>query len=233
MSEDSTSGLNDVTSGGNSGSDDTTTPQTSSSLQTPRGVSDDEFVLDRCVAIVFTHFTIMDFGGMWDPTRRLEACSHFAPTPTIFSARVRSTTGRYCFHRCLSVHGGRGDPNQDQDRVPPPLPSTPSEGQGISPVRTRTEYPPPPPPPRQEMPRTGYTPREDFLVLAKFLVLSTLPYSFLNFRNTFILSLVFPWWRRVYCLVVVIAVKPGPASWCHRSYRTLTTSEYQRYHGNG
>ena len=24
--------------------------------------------------------------------------------PTIFTARVHSTTGRYCFHRCLSVH---------------------------------------------------------------------------------------------------------------------------------
>ena len=52
-SEDSsTFGLNDVMSNGNSGSDDTTTPQTSSSLQTPRGVSDDEFVLDRSVPTV-------------------------------------------------------------------------------------------------------------------------------------------------------------------------------------
>ena len=52
-SEDSsTSGLNDVTSNGNSGSDDTTTPLTSSSLQSPRGVSDDEFVLDRSVLML-------------------------------------------------------------------------------------------------------------------------------------------------------------------------------------
>ena len=27
----------------------------------------------------------------------------------IFTARVRSTTGRYCFHRCLSVHRGGGE----------------------------------------------------------------------------------------------------------------------------
>ena len=26
------------------------------------------------------------------------------------TARVRSTTGRYCFHRCLSVHRGGGQP---------------------------------------------------------------------------------------------------------------------------
>ena len=48
---------------------------------------------------------------------------------SVFTARVRSTTGRYCFHRCLSVHrgGGRGGtrvryPPQGgtQVRVPPP-----------------------------------------------------------------------------------------------------------------
>ena len=49
MSEDSTSGLNDASSGANDGSDETTTPQTSSSMHTPRGISDDEFVLDRYV----------------------------------------------------------------------------------------------------------------------------------------------------------------------------------------
>ena len=32
----------------------------------------------------------------------------------VITARVRSTTGRYCFHRCLSVHGGGGGV-----RVPP------------------------------------------------------------------------------------------------------------------
>ena len=29
---------------------------------------------------------------------------------TIITARVRSTTGRYCFHRCLSVHRGGSGP---------------------------------------------------------------------------------------------------------------------------
>ena len=45
----------------------------------------------------------------------------------IFTARVRSTTGRYCFHRCLSVHRGGGGV-----RVPPPgggtWPGTPRGG---------------------------------------------------------------------------------------------------------
>ena len=35
----------------------------------------------------------------------------------VITARVRSTTGRYCFHRCLSVHRGGGGV-----RVPPPPP---------------------------------------------------------------------------------------------------------------
>ena len=44
----------------------------------------------------------------------------------IITARVRSTTGRYCFHRCLSVHRGGGpvDPSLNTPpgggvRVPP------------------------------------------------------------------------------------------------------------------
>ena len=33
---------------------------------------------------------------------------YFVKYSSIFTARVRSTTGRYCFHRCLSVHRGGG-----------------------------------------------------------------------------------------------------------------------------
>ena len=67
----------------------------------------------------------------------------------LITARVRSTTGRYCFHRCLSVHrGGEGGSGQ----VPPP---PPPRGSG---------YPPSPPggtevrvPPRG-VPKSGYPP---------------------------------------------------------------------------
>ena len=39
---------------------------------------------------------------------------------TIFTARVRSTTGRYCFHTCVSVKGG-GLP---QSLIPGPFPAS-------------------------------------------------------------------------------------------------------------
>ena len=38
---------------------------------------------------------------------------------SVITARVRSTTGRYCFHRCLSVHRGGGGVRGVPDRVPP------------------------------------------------------------------------------------------------------------------
>ena len=67
----------------------------------------------------------------------------------VITARVRSTTGRYCFHRCLSVHrGGRGG------RYPPrgvggyPGPGTPPPPGGEGGVRV---------PPRG-VPRSGYPP---------------------------------------------------------------------------
>ena len=40
----------------------------------------------------------------------------------LFTARVRNTLGRYCFHRCLSVHKvgtPSPQPGQDGGRVPP------------------------------------------------------------------------------------------------------------------
>ena len=93
---------------------------------------------------------------------------------TFITARVRSTTGRYCFHRCLSVHrGGRGGPVRyppggTEVRVPPPggvtqtsVPpggypdfGTPPGGPGTPRGGTQTSVPPPggvrvpPPPPR-------------------------------------------------------------------------------------
>ena len=64
----------------------------------------------------------------------------------VITARVRSTTGRYCFHRCLSVHrGGYPDPPPGGTRTPPPpggVPGPPSGGVpgpppgGEYPVRT-------------------------------------------------------------------------------------------------
>ena len=44
----------------------------------------------------------------------------------VITARVRSTTGRYCFHRCLSVHrGGRGGPGTPPGGYPDPPPRVP------------------------------------------------------------------------------------------------------------
>ena len=77
----------------------------------------------------------------------------------IFTARVRSTTGRYCFHRCLSVHrGGRGGyPGQ----VPPPPPGgVPGSGTppgGYPGPGTPLGVPGPPTPPGG-VPRSRYPP---------------------------------------------------------------------------
>ena len=81
--------------------------------------------------------------------------SLFAPRVSIttslwyFTARVRSTTGRYCFHRCLSVHrggeGGSGSPPGGvPDRVPPG--GVPDRVHPPPPGGYLTGYPPPPPP---------------------------------------------------------------------------------------
>ena len=61
----------------------------------------------------------------------------------IFTAHVRSTTGRYCFHRCLSVHtGGGGLPYLH----PIILPLVPCPFHGVNPVMgyplTRDGVPP-------------------------------------------------------------------------------------------
>ena len=69
----------------------------------------------------------------------------------VITARVRSTTGRYCFHRCLSVHRGGGGV-----RVPPPggdLTGYPPGGLGTPPGGVPDRVPPPhPPPPRGGVP---------------------------------------------------------------------------------
>ena len=71
----------------------------------------------------------------------------------VITARVRSTTGRYCFHRCLSVHRGEGGPGTPPggyltgyppggylDRVPPGGVPGPPPGTwpGTPPGGTRT-----------------------------------------------------------------------------------------------
>ena len=84
-----------------------------------------------------------------------------------FTARVHSTTGRYCFHRCLSVHMGRtpspshntstgpmscsgGTPVTDPRSLPGGTP-VPDMGTPPPPSQVRMGYspalPPPPPPP--------------------------------------------------------------------------------------
>ena len=63
---------------------------------------------------------------------------------SIITALVRSTTGRYCFHRCLSVHTRRGStpsPSHNTSTGPMSFP-----GGGGTPVTG-----PRPPPPRPEM----------------------------------------------------------------------------------
>ena len=52
--------------------------------------------------------------------RKVRFCHH----QNGITARVRSTTGRYCFHRCLSVHTGGGGylPIQQGKYPPPPRP---------------------------------------------------------------------------------------------------------------
>ena len=62
----------------------------------------------------------------------------------LFTARVRSTTGRYCFHRCLSVHRGGGGV-----RSGTPPGGVPGPPRGVP----RSRYPP------RGVPRSGYPPR--------------------------------------------------------------------------
>ena len=65
----------------------------------------------------------------------LHTCIHC--TLHLVTARVRSTTGRYCFHRCLSVHrGGGGQPTQPGGRGVSPVGGVSPAGGGgwISPA---------------------------------------------------------------------------------------------------
>ena len=64
--------------------------------------------------------TTIDFWQSWlQHILKSETCriSSGWYVSAVITARVRSTTGRYCFHRCLSVHGGGGG---TEVRVPPP-----------------------------------------------------------------------------------------------------------------
>ena len=61
--------------------------------------------------------------------------ANIANTIYIFTDRVRSTTVRYCFHRCLSVHTWRGVPQPGPDGgypnvgIPPAKVGTPGQVQ--------------------------------------------------------------------------------------------------------
>ena len=68
----------------------------------------------------------------------------------ILTDRVHSTTVWYCFHRCLSVHRGRGYPTvptppPPQAKVPTPQPG-PDGGRGTPRYLPPTKVPTPPPP---------------------------------------------------------------------------------------
>ena len=107
---------------------------------------------------------------------------HYRGSTIIITARIRSMTGRYCFHRCLSVNisgGGVSCPGLDGRGVPHPMSGRegggvlhPRSGQGVPhprsgrvgglgypPDQVWMGYPPGPGmgyPPR---PGTGYPPR--------------------------------------------------------------------------
>ena len=117
-----------------------------------------------------------------------KVCSHrkrkrkYSFSHVVITARVRSTTGRYCFHRCLSVHGGgeggvrsgTPPPGGTQVWVPPRGVRVPPRGtqtlggyQSLGTPPGGSGYPPPPrggtrvryPPPRggtEVPPRGGY-----------------------------------------------------------------------------
>ena len=56
---------------------------------------------------------------------------------TFITARVRSTTGRYCFHRCLSVHTGGGGTLDKVGTTSPPARSGVPQGRYPSPGQVR------------------------------------------------------------------------------------------------
>ena len=58
---------------------------------------------------------------MWP--KQISTDTHVRECWRIFTARVRSTTGRYCFRRCLSVHTGGGGftPSPSHNTSPGPM----------------------------------------------------------------------------------------------------------------
>ena len=63
----------------------------------------------------------------------IKCLENFAFESYFVTARLRSTTGRYCFHRCLSV--------QTQGGTPPKVVTPPRAKVGIPPAKVGTPRP--------------------------------------------------------------------------------------------